>query len=96
MSRETIPCSCRPYHVQVVLVLERPLAALAVELMSGRIVMVLYAAFIEELRRTGIADPVLIPMLCVVHVLHYSFECWKALVARVAFVIIHFERVSCY
>ena len=90
------PCSCRLYHVQVVLVLERSLAALAVELMSGRIVMVIYATLIEELRRTGIADPVLIPMLCVVHVLHYSFVRWKALVARVAFVITHLECVSCY
>src|SRR5437762_1504003 len=64
--------------------------------MSGLIVMVIYAKFIEELRRTGVADPVHIPMLCVVHVLHYSSECWKALVTRMAFVITHLESVSCY
>jgi hypothetical protein len=88
VSRALVDQSCRLYHVQVVLVLERPLAILAVELMSGLIVMVVYATLTVELLRTRIADEIRIPVVRVIHVLGNSAECWKALVARMAFIII--------
>jgi hypothetical protein len=59
--------------------------------MSRLIVMVVYTILIEELASTRIADPVRIPVFRVIHVLGNSFECWKTLVARMAFPISHVE-----
>jgi hypothetical protein len=59
--------------------------------MSGLIVMIVYTILIEELLSTRIADHIRIPVVRVIHVLGNSVECWKSLVARMAFPISHVE-----
>jgi len=66
--------------------------------MSGLIVMVVYAILIEELPSTRIADHIRIPVRAIIHMLRNSVECWKTLVARMAFPVSHLEAElqTCY